>query len=71
MLQKITSAIASTKARLYLYSVATALLAFAVGYGVVEADKVPLWLGLFSAVGAVSTTTAGVNLVKQRRDGTL
>lgn len=71
MIDKLIAVIASTKARLYLYSVATALLAFAVGYGVVEADKVPLWLGLFSAVGAISTGTAGVNLAKQRKDGTL
>ena len=39
MIDKLIAVIASTKARLYLYSVATALLAFAVGYGVVEADK--------------------------------
>lgn len=71
MLSKLIAALTSPKARLYLYSVATALLAFLVGYGVVEADKVPLWLGLFSAIGAISTTTAGVTLAKQRRDGIL
>lgn len=71
MLAKIAAKLTDPKTRLYLYGIATALLAILVGYGVIEADKVPLWLGLFAAVGAVSTTTAGVNLVKQRRDGTL
>ncbi|MGV0793004.1 phage holin [Mycolicibacterium sp. XJ1819] len=67
MLQKITS----PKARLYLYTVATAGLAVLVGYGIVEADKVPLWLGFLAALGALGNGTAAVAVHQQRRTGTL
>jgi hypothetical protein len=57
--------------RQYLYVVATAALAVAVFYGVVEADAVPLWLGLVAALAAVGNGTAAVAVRQQRKDGTL
>ena len=68
MLEKLTSA----QARQYGYAVATALLAFAVGYDWISADKLPLWLGLLAAVFAMGATgTAALVVRKQRADGTL
>lgn len=63
-----------TKAQLcqYLYAVATAALAFAVGYEWIAPDKLPLWLGLIAALlGGTATLTATVRTAKQRKDGTL
>lgn len=57
--------------RQYLYVVATAGLAVAVFYGIVEADAVPLWLGLVAALAAVGNGTAAVAVKQQRKDGTL
>lgn len=71
MLQKIVATATSPKARLWLYSVATAVLAILVGYGIVEADKVPLWLGLIAALGALGNGTAAVNTHRQIKDGVL
>ncbi|MCG7610324.1 hypothetical protein [Mycobacterium sp. CnD-18-1] len=71
MLDKIAAKLTDPKTRLWLYTVASALLAVLVGYGVVEADKVPLWLGLFAAVGMVGNGTAAVNTRRQIKDGIL
>lgn len=68
MLEKL----ASPRGREYLYAVATAALAFAVGYDWIAPDKLPLWLGLTAAlfaIGATGTATAFVH--QQRKDGTL
>lgn len=68
MLEKLTSA----QARQYGYSLATALLAFAVGYDWITADQLPLWLGVLAAVFAMGATgTAALVVRKQRTDGTL
>ncbi|MCH9729819.1 MAG: hypothetical protein K0U84_09120 [Actinomycetia bacterium] len=68
MLEKLTTA----KARQYFYAVTTALIAFAVGYDWISADKVPLWLGLMAAVFAIgATSTATLVVKKQRADGVL
>lgn len=71
MLTNVVSALRNSRVRLWLYSVACAALAVLVGYGIVEADKVPLWLGLIGALGMVGNGTAAVSLHGQRRDGTL
>lgn len=71
MLAKIAAKLTDPKTRLYLYGIATALLAILVGYGVIEADKVPLWLGLFAAVGMIGNGTAAVNTRRQIKDGIL
>lgn len=68
MLQKLTT----PKSRQWLYSIATAVLALLVGYDVIAAEQVPLWLGVVAAVfatGAMGTAAAVVR--EQRRDGTL
>lgn len=68
MLSKLTSA----KAVQYFYTVALAVLAFAVGYEWIAPDKLPLWLGLTAAVfGMGATGTAAVRVHLQRKDGTL
>lgn len=60
------------KVRQWLYSIATAALALLVGYDVVAAEQVPLWLGVCAAVFAISATgTAATVVRKQRADGTL
>lgn len=71
MLDKLIATVTSPKARLWLYTVATAVLAILVGYGIVEADKVPLWLGLIAALGALGNGTAAANIHRQIKDGTL
>ena len=71
MFARIAAKLTDPKTRLYLYGIATALLAVLVGYGAIEADKVPLWLGLFAAVGMVGNATATVNTHRQIKDGTL
>lgn len=60
------------RARQWLYGVATAVLALAVGYDWIAPDKLPLWLGLVAALFVISaTSTAAVAVRKQRKDGTL
>ena len=60
----------SARARQYLYAVALAALAFAVGYDWIAPDKLPYWLGLISALLAMGATgTAAVVVRQQRRDG--
>jgi len=72
MLSKIIAAISSARFRNYLYSLACALLAFAVGYDWISPDKLPLWLTLLAALFAITGTgTASLVLAKQRRDGTV
>lgn len=72
MLQKLIANVTSARARNYFYALATAFLAFAVGYDWIAADKLPLWLGLLAAVFAIGAGgTATVTLAKQRRDGIL
>lgn len=67
MLEKLTNA----RVRQYFYALATAMLAFAVGYNWIAPDKLPLWLGVFAALFAISATaTATVAVAKQRGDGT-
>lgn len=68
MLQNLTS----SRGRQWMYSVATALLALFVGYGIIAPEHVPLWLGFVAALFAISaTSTAAVVVSQQRRDGTL
>ncbi len=68
MLEKL----ASPRGREYLYALATAALAFAVGYDWIAPDKLPLWLGLVAALFAIGGTgTAFVAVRQQRKDGTL
>ncbi|MES5383966.1 hypothetical protein ABVN64_30705 [Mycolicibacterium conceptionense] len=72
MLNKLIESLKTSRTRLYLYVVCAAVLALLVGYKIVEADKVPLWLALFGAILSIGgNVTAGVNLAKQRRDGIL
>lgn len=72
MLDKLIAVTKNTKVILWLYTIATALLALLVGYGFIAPDKLPLWLGLVAAVfGMGATSTAGVRLYGQRRDGIL
>lgn len=72
MLETLIAKLTSPKAINWFYTVACAVLAFAVGYDWIAADKLPLWLGLTSAVlGIGATGTASLRLAKQRRDGTL
>lgn len=72
MLQKLIATVTSARARNYFYALATAFLAFAVGYDWIAADKLPLWLGLLAAIFAIGAGgTATVTLAKQRRDGIL
>lgn len=62
----------TAQAREYLYAVATAVLALAVGYDWIAPDKLPLWLGLTAAVFAIgATSTAAVVVHRQRKDGTV
>jgi hypothetical protein len=49
--------------RVYLYSVLVAVLALLLAYGLVEADKVPLWLGLAASVLAVEGARSKVTPV--------
>lgn len=64
--------LASARARQYLYALALALLAFAVGYEWIAPDKLPYWLGLIAAVFAMGATgTATLAVRQQRKDGTL
>jgi hypothetical protein len=68
MLAKLTTA----KARQYLYALATALLALLVGYDIIAADQVPLWLGFVAALFAIGATSTATLVVRsQRKDGTL
>jgi len=68
MLERFTT----PRIRQYGYALATALLAFAVGYDWIAADKLPLWLGVLAAVFAMGATGTAALVVKaQRRDGTL
>lgn len=72
MLDKLIATLTSAKARNYLYAVATAFLAFAVGYDWITPDKLPVWLGLLAAIFAIgATSTATVTTYRQRQDGTL
>lgn len=49
--------------RVYLYSLIVAVLALLLGYGVVEPDKVPLWLALAGAALTVEGARAKVTPV--------
>ncbi|OFB44779.1 hypothetical protein BA059_02345 [Mycolicibacterium sp. (ex Dasyatis americana)] len=72
MLSKLIESLKTSRTRLWLYTVAAAVLAVLVAYKIIEADKVPLWLALVGAILSISgNVTAGVNLAKQRRDGVL
>lgn len=59
----------SPAARQWLYRISTVVVPLLLAYGVVDADKVALWLALAGAV--LGTGTASVALKQQRRDGTL
>lgn len=68
MLHKLTS----SGARLWLYSIATAVLAVLVFYRILSPESVPLWLALLAAIfGMGATGTAAVKVHQQRKDGTL
>lgn len=72
MLSKIIESLKTSRTRLWLYTVAAAVLAVLVAYKIIEADKVPLWLALVGAILSIGgNVTAGINLAKQRRDGIL
>ena len=72
MLDKLIAVATNARAINYFYAVACAMLAFAVGYGWITADKLPLWLGLTSALlGIGATGTAALRLNGQRKEGTL
>lgn len=68
-MSKFIAVLTSAKARLYLYSVATAALGILVFYKVIEPEAVPLWLGLIAALGAVGNGTAAVNTRRQIKTG--
>jgi hypothetical protein len=58
--------------RMWLYVIATTVLALCVAYGLLEADKVPLWLALIGAVlGIGGNALAGLAVHQQRRTGLL
>jgi len=59
----------SPQVRQWLYRVSTVAAPLLIAYGVIDADKVALWLAL--AAAALGTGTASVALKQQRQDGTL
>jgi hypothetical protein len=68
ILRRITTA----QAAQYFYTLALALLAFAIGYDWIADDKLPLWLGLLAALfGMGATGTAALRVRQQRKDGIL
>jgi hypothetical protein len=57
------------KVRLYIYAVVLAALAVAIVYGIIAADKAPVWIGLLSAIlGLVPPAIAIPNVPKQNTD---
>ena len=64
--------VTTPQVRQWFYTISTAVLALLVGYDIVAAEQVPLWLGVCAAVFAISATgTAATVVRKQRADGTL
>jgi flagellar biosynthesis component FlhA len=62
----------SPRVRQYLYSLATALLAVAVGYGLISPDQVPQLLTAVAALFAITATSTAAAVTKVQRDnGTL
>jgi len=48
----------STTARKWIYGVGVALAPVFVAYGIVEADKVPLWVSLLGAIVGIGNIVA-------------
>jgi hypothetical protein len=64
----VTALLGREPVRVYLYSVLVAVLSLLLGYGVVEPDKVALWLGLGGAVLAVEGARRRVTPVAKGED---
>ncbi|MEU9805433.1 hypothetical protein [Mycobacterium sp. NPDC050853] len=58
--------------RQWLYGIAVAAIAVAVAYKMIAPEHAPVWLDLAANVfGFGGTSTAGMMLSRQRKDGTL
>ncbi len=52
--------LASKSNRVYLYTVEVAVLAVLLGYGIIDADKIPLWLVLGASLLGITQGTVSI-----------
>lgn len=63
---KISLLLPNPAARLWLYRVALATLALLVGYHLIDAGQVPLWITLAGAVLVAPTPVVAISALKQQ-----